>query len=239
MENYDGFPIIPLWANDHHQSELVGLREQIDCYDLIKSGFANTVDEASFIYWAITGAGGMDDVDLAQFVERMKTVHAGVVDGAKAEAHSIEAPYESREALLDRLRRDLYEDYQALDVKEIASGAATATQIKAAYEPMNIKADQFEYCVIDFLQGIMKLAGIDDKPSFTRSVMINAQEEAQTVIMAASYLTEDYITQKLLEIFGDGDKAEEMLKEIDAENITRLRAVEQEEQPEEQPEEQG
>ena len=45
-ENYPSFPIVPLWGNLEHQSEIVGLREQIDCYDLIKSGFANTVDEA-------------------------------------------------------------------------------------------------------------------------------------------------------------------------------------------------
>ena len=41
--NYPSFPIVPLWANDSHQSSIVGIREQIDCYDLIKSGFANTV----------------------------------------------------------------------------------------------------------------------------------------------------------------------------------------------------
>ena len=39
-ENYPSFPIVPLFANPQHQSELEGLREQIDCYDLIKSGFA-------------------------------------------------------------------------------------------------------------------------------------------------------------------------------------------------------
>ena len=45
-ENYPTFPIVPMFANDEHQSEIVGLKEQIDCYDLIKSGYANTVDEA-------------------------------------------------------------------------------------------------------------------------------------------------------------------------------------------------
>ena len=44
-ENYPGFPIVPLWGNPQKQSEIVGLREQIDCYDLIKSGYADTVDE--------------------------------------------------------------------------------------------------------------------------------------------------------------------------------------------------
>lgn len=94
-ENYPTFPIVPLWANSERQSELIGLREQIDCYDLIKSGFANTVDESSLIYWTIQNAGGMDDVALAEFVERIRTVHAAAVEdeGAKAESHTIEAPY--------------------------------------------------------------------------------------------------------------------------------------------------
>jgi len=78
--NYPSFPIVPLWANDSHQSSLVGIREQIDCYDLIKGGFANTVDEASIIYWTLQNAGGMDEVDLREFVERIRKLHAATVD---------------------------------------------------------------------------------------------------------------------------------------------------------------
>ena len=198
-------------------------KEQIDAYDLIKSGFANDLDDASQIYWVIQNAGGMDDIDLSKFIERMKTVRAAVVEdgGAHAESHTIEVPYASREALLDRLRSDLYDDYMALDTKAIAGGAATATQIRAAYEPLNNKADMFEYCVVDFLQGILTIAGIDDDPSFTRSLIINTSEEIQTVLMAASYLDASYITEKILNILGDGDKTEDMLKQIDADELAR------------------
>ena len=227
QSNYDGFPIVPLWGNPNHQSEIVGLREQIDCYDLIKSGFANTVDEASYVYWAIQNGGGMDDVDLAQFVERMKTVHAAIVDGegASAQAHNIEAPYASREALLDRLRRDMYDDYRALDMRDLASGAATATQIRASYEPMDNKADEYEYCVIEFIQGILKLAGIEDDPVFTRSAVINKQEEIQNLLTAATYLDAEYVTRKVLDVFGDGDLADAVLERKEAENAERMAAM--------------
>ena len=151
-ENYPSFPIVPLWGNSEHQSEIVGLREQIDCYDLIKSGFANTVDEASIVYWTLNGAGGMDDIDLAKFVERIKTVHAATLDDqAQAQSHTQDAPYASREALLNRLDNDLYRDAMALNTDTIASGAVTATQIKAAYEPLNSKTDDFEYQVIQII----------------------------------------------------------------------------------------
>lgn len=219
--NYDGFPIVPLWGNKEHQSELEGIREQIDCYDLIKSGFANTVDEASYVYWAIQNAGGMDDIDLANFIERMRTVHASIVeaDGAKAEAHSVDVPYESREALLTRLRTDLYDDFMALDTKQIANGADTATAIRAGYEDKNSKTDRYEYCVTNFITGILKLAGIDDKPSYTRSVIVNRQEEVDMVVSIAPYVTRDYLVKKLLTILGDADMVDEVLNNITEEDM--------------------
>lgn len=222
-ENYPTFPIVPLWGNAHKQSELIGMREQIDAYDLIKSGFANDLDDASQIYWIIQNAGGMDDIDLAKFLDRIKTVKAATVeeDGATAEAHTIEVPYNAREAILERLRNDLYDDYMALDVKAIAGGAATATQIRAAYEPINAKADRFEYEIIRFIRQILALAGVDDIPTFTRSTIINVTEEVSTILSAASYLTDTYITEKVLMLLGDGDKVDEILAQIDADELNR------------------
>lgn len=224
--NYPTFPIVPLWGNPHKQSELVGLREQIDCYDLIKSGYANNVDEGSLIYWTLNNAGGMDDVDLAQFVERMKKLHAVATDdGVQAQPHNLEAPYQSREALLAKLRADLYEDAMALDTKNIANGATTATQIRAAYEPLNSKTDKYEYCVRQFLTAFLKIAGIDDTPTFTRSQIINSQEEIQLVLTSAPYLDEEYVTTKVLTLLGDADKVEEVISRRQAAELDRMGAL--------------
>lgn len=222
-ENYPSFPIVPLWGNPAHQSELVGLREQIDCFDLIKSGFANNVDDGSLIYWTLNNAGGMSDTDLAQFVQKMKTMHAATTDDdVNAESHNLEAPYQSREALLERLRSDLYEDAMALDTKSIADGAVTATQIRAAYEPLNSKTDQYEYCVRKFLKEILRLAGIDDEPMFTRSVIVNSQEEISLVLQSAQFLEETYVTRKILTLLGDGDIADKMIDELTANEMSRF-----------------
>ena len=222
-ENYPSFPIVPLWGNPQKQSELVGLREQIDCYDLIKSGYANNVDEGSLIYWTLQNAGGMGDEDLASFIQKMKTLHATTLDdGVTAESHNLEAPYQSREALLTTLRSDLYEDAMALDTKNIANGATTATQIKAAYEPLNSKTDQYEYCVRDFLDHILALAGIEDEPTFTRSIIVNNQEEMQLVLQGAQFLTQDYVVSKILHLMGDGDKTEDILKQLTSDELGRF-----------------
>lgn len=227
-ENYVGFPVVPMWGNQQHQSEIIGLLGNIDCYDLIKSGFANSVEDASYIYWTINNAGGMTDKDLVEFIEHMKTVKAAVVNdgGASAAATSIEAPYNSREALLNRLEDDLYRDFMATKTEDIAAGNVTATQIDAAYDTLNSKVDQFEYCVLDFLHGIMEIAGVQGTPTFTRSQVSNKTEQINNVIASAQYLGDDYVTRKILEILGDGDQADKILKEMDAENANRLKEAE-------------
>lgn len=198
-QNYPGFPIIPMYGNRARQSELVGQREAIDCYDLIKSGFADTIDDASIIYWTISNAGGMDEIDMARFKETMRRIGVGLVDddGAKAEAHTLTIPVEAREALLSRLSDDLYRDFQMLDTTKIQGGQKTATEITAAYQQMDNKVDEFEYCVGDFLYQLFALIGIDDDPTFTRSKIVNQLEQTQMVLLAASYLDDETILSKL------------------------------------------
>lgn len=201
-ENYPGFPIVPLWGNQDHVCKIEAWQPKIDCYDLIESGFANDVDDASLIFWTITNAGGMDDIDLANFIQHMKTVKAAVVSGdenggARAEAHTVDVPVTARETYLTRLEKDLIKDAMALDTDAIASGNTVATAIRAAYEPLNQKTDDFEYCVIEFIQGILELAGIEDDPTFKRSVIVNQTEETQMVLSAAQYLDDETILQHL------------------------------------------
>lgn len=213
-ENYPSFPIVPLYANRNKQSEIVGLRENIDAYDLIKSGYANDLDDASQIYWTISNAGGMDDLDLIQFLDRLKTVKAtSLGEGQTAQSHTVEPPYGGREAILERLRADMYDDFMALDTKAISGGAVTATQIQAAYEPLNQKTDGYEYQITKFIKGILKIAGIDDMPSYTRSMIVNKDEEIALVNQLAMYLSEEYVVNKILTIMGDADAYGEVMSQ--------------------------
>ena len=199
-QNYPTFPIVPLYANPLRQSELVGRRTKIDAYDLIESGFANDLDDASMIYWTIQNAGGMDDVDLAKFVERMKTVKAAVVDdeGARAEAHTMDVPYQAREAALSRLENDIIADFMAMDVKAVSAGNVTATQIEASYQDLDLKTDLFEYEVNAFIKGLLAVAGVDDKPIFPkRSKITNQTEQTQMVLSSAGVLDDETIIKHL------------------------------------------
>lgn len=222
--NYPSFPIIPLWGNPHHQSELIGLRESIDCYDLIKSGFANDLDEATSVYWLITNAGGMNAKDVADFIRQLKTLHGASVDGdsgVDVTAHTTQVPHEARKVYLEQLKADMYEDFQVVNVANLSAGAKTATEINAAYEPMNNKADQYEYCVLEFLEALFKLVGIDDEPVFTRSRIVNQTEETQMVIMAAEYLDEETLLKKLPWL--TQEEVDGIMSKKDADEINRFR----------------
>lgn len=230
-ENYDNFPIVPLWGNQDHVCKIKAWQPKIDCYDLIESGFANDVDDASLIYWTITNAGGMDDVDLAKFIQRMKTVHATTVGGdeggARAEAHTVDVPVTARETYLKLLEKDLYKDAMALDTEAIATGNTVATAIRAAYEPLNSKTDDFEYCVIEFIQGILDLAGIEDEVSFKRSTIVNQAEETNMVLAAAQYLDHETVLKHIP--FINNDEIASILDNVTREEADRFANDEEEE----------
>lgn len=219
--NYETLPVVPLY-NEDKQSAIVGKQNTLDAYDLTLSQMVNNVDDGNFIYWILKNCGGMDAVDDEQFISQLKITHVAHADGdvgSGVDAHTVEAPYQANEVTLEKLRRQLFDDFMALDTKTIASGAVTATQIQAAYEPLNSKCDQFEFCVIDFINRILALAGIDDNVSFVRSKIVNTNEEIQNTVASSEYLSREYITKRLLTLIGDPDKYEEVWAQLQTEDM--------------------
>lgn len=128
------------------------------------------------------------------------TTHVAHVEGDEgvaADAHKVETPFQASEAALAQLENQLFHDFMGLRVEKISAGNMTATQINAAYDPLNLKTDQFEYQALKFLSGIFALAGIDAKASFKRSRIVNQLEETQMVLLAAEHLDEETLLNKL------------------------------------------
>ena len=211
--NPDRLPIVPLF-NVNRQSELTGAQAALDAYDLLLSGLVNNTDEGNLIYWVLKNCSAMDEEDDAAFLaglRRTGVVHADGDDGAEVEAHKVEAPVDASETALTRLRSQLFDDFMALDVKEISSGTPTATQIAAAYEPLNAKTDAFEYCVSEFLEQLLPLAGVSGQPTFRRSVIANRSEEIGNILSAAPYLDRETVTEQLCAALGLSDRFGEIL----------------------------
>ena len=199
-ENYPTFPIVPLFGNDEHQSELIGLKTEIDAYDLLKSGFCNDLEDVASVYWLLYNSGGMSEEDIGKFLDQLKRLKATCVDddGARAEAHTIEVPYNAREVYLTRLENDMYYDAMAMNPKDITAGNVTATAIRAAYDNLEHKANELKGNIEEFIENIAEVAGIeDDKPIFKINRISNETEYNQNVLAAAEYLDHETILKKL------------------------------------------
>lgn len=197
-ENYSSLPIVPLWGSNLHQSTLVGMKNAIDSFDLIRSGFANDLTDCAQIYWILENCGGMTDADLAKFRDRLKINHIAKADtdNSKATPYTQDIPYAARKEYLDEIRSGIYEDFGGLDVHTVAAGA-TNDHIDAAYQPMDEEADDYEYQIITFVQQILALNGIEDTPVFKRNRISNQKEQTDMVLSAADYLDDETVLRKL------------------------------------------
>lgn len=198
-ENYSALPVVPMWGSKLHQSTLVGMRQAIDSYDLIRSGFANDLTDCAQIYWLVSNAGGMGDADLQKFLDRLKINHVALVDsddGGNAQAYTQEIPYAARKEYLQMIRDGIYEDFGALDVHTVAAGA-TNDHIDAAYQPMDEEASDFEYQVSEFIQQLLGLIGVEDAPVFKRARISNQKEQVDMVVAEAQWLDRETILRKL------------------------------------------
>lgn len=224
-ENYTGLPIVPLWGSEVHQSTLVGLKDGIDNYDLISNGWCNDLSDCAQIYWLIENYGGMSEADRANFRARLMYQHiAGVdtQDGGKVTPYTQEVPFAAREAYLNMLRRDIYADFGALDVTSISASAKTATEINAAYQPLDENADDFEYQIIECVQQILKLIGEEDVPLFKRNRISNQLEQVELLNIEAGMV--DLDNETLLNKFPNftPDEVQDVLDRIVEEQAKRV-----------------
>ena len=238
-DNYGVLPIVPVYASRLKQSTLIGMKANIDAYDLIHSGFANDLQDCAQVYWLINNAMGMDNADVDKLRDRLIYQHMAVVDtdNSSVTPYTQEIPFNARMAALQQIRNSLYENFGALDVHTIAAGA-TNDHIDAAYQPVDEEADAFEYQAIQVVQQVLKIKGLDVKvPQFKRNRISNQKEQTEMVLMAAQYLDDETVLSKLP--FVTVDEITRILSEKDEENGERFTGEEPgtEEEPEtEEPE---
>ena len=186
--NYGRLPVIPLYANTEHQSELTpAIKAKIDAYDNILSDFADNLDRANDVYWVLNNFGGTTD-DIAEMLEEIQRIKAvatlsdGTGSSSTAEPRTIEVPYAARRAALEVLERALYQDYMALNMDALTGGSLTNVAIRAATANLNLKADRYEWQVFRFMQELLVLLGVTtDEIRFQRQCIANESETVQDI----------------------------------------------------------
>lgn len=206
-KNYSALPIVRM-GYINNQSALVGNEGTITAYNMALSGFANQVDW-NLLYWIINNADGMSQQDDVNFLADLIKTHVLHTSGeATATPHEISIQHEARGQLLDRLRKQLFEDMEGVDVSHTTANM-TATEIKSAYSALNRKCDKLESYIDEFLTNLLNLIGFEDETwHYQRDVSINPTEATNNAIAAAPFLGDEATTKTLCEIQGKIDEFE-------------------------------
>ena len=220
-QNYSDLPIIEM-KYINNQSALVGNEGTITAYNMAISGFANQVDW-NLLYWIINNADGMSKVDDANFLADLIKSHVLHTSGeATATPHEITIQHEARAVLLDRLRAQIFEDMQGVDVSS-QNANMTATEIKSKYANLNIKCDEIESYIDSFIYQMLNVLGYTDVSwHYQRDVTINTTEATNNAIAAAQWLGDEMTTKTLLEIQGKTDEFEKLQKQKIADGYDRF-----------------
>lgn len=230
QQNYPSLPIFPLWGNTRHLSQFSGIQDTIDTIDELTNSLNDDLTENQ-LYWLIQGADGMDKSDLAQLLDDIRQQKIiNPAEGQNVQPYTVNIPVAERQSEIARLKAQVYEDYQGLNIDEIKSGNVVTAQIEAAYEPLNHKTDDYEMNVNQCLCNMFQIVpGLEnEKPTFNRSVLANRSETASILNSLSQYLSQDFITEMALNILGASDRLETELqkqKEDEAEKFNFVKKV--------------
>ena len=225
-ENYSMLPVIPLYANDEHKSELTpSIRAKIDLYDRILSDFGDNLERANDVYWVLNNFGGSTDqaVQVIEEIQKLK-VAMSVSDGtttSNAEPHTIEVPYLARQTALELLEQELYSDAMALSMYELTGGSLTNVAIMAAATNLNLKCDHYEWQAFRFVQQVLALIGVEtEEITFQRQQITNKSETVQDIYAMRADI--DRETALKLNPYISQDDIPGILEALDAEEVTGL-----------------
>ena len=180
-------PFVIFKNNEYLESDLNPIKPLIDIYDLIKSDFANNLDDFQDAWWVLRNYDGQG---LNEFIKMQKQFRAvKVSDDGDARRETAEIPHESKMVFLNSIKDDIYTFGMGVDTSKI-EGNVTNVRIMAMYNNLDLKANSFEFEATKFIDDVItftKLAvgvtqedldDIDTVIDYDRSMIINELEKS-------------------------------------------------------------
>ena len=197
---YEDYGFIPFFRLDNCKKQFSGLKPiktLIDDYDLMSCGLSNNIQDTNEALYVVKGFQGDNLDELMVNVKAKK--HIGVDDDGGVEIHTIDIPYEARQAKLDLDEKNIYRFGMGLNTAGLKDTAATTNiAIKSAYSLLDLKVNKLEIRLKQFLRKLLKvvLQEINNEQdtdyrqsdvyfTFDHEVPINEQENAQIELIEA------------------------------------------------------
>ena len=208
-ENYPGFPVLPMYANSKHRTELTTpIKAKIDLYDAILTSFGDDVMRTRLVYWVLKGYSGDIDTlnELRSTIQRLGII--APTDDTEAKPTMTEIPADGVLTILDRLESEIYRDAGVMNNKEIMGGSLTNVAIQTAQIGEKMKVSDMEWNGADFIDRLLILIGVENESiTFKHETVSNDMEITQRLAM---YTELDLETKLMI----DPLFSPEMIKEI-------------------------
>lgn len=223
-ENYSFLPVIPLYANTERRSELTNsIKDKIDAYDRISSDYVDNLDKTNDVFWVLNNFGGSRS-ELMKMVSDIRStgIIANMSDGmggnASASPYAFEVPYEARKVALELLKKELYQDYMALNMEELTGGSLTNVAIRTAMANLELKCDRYEWQVFQFVQRLLLLLGVQTEMiRFQRQTIANESEIVADIYTMRADI--DRRTALKLNPYISAEEVDEIMETLDREEL--------------------
>ena len=216
----DGYKLLPFFRLDNNKKKkslLEAVKPLIDDYDIHASSLTNNLVDFDTPLHVVKGFQGDDLSELQQNLKTKKIV--GTDEDGGVEVHTVDIPYQARQAKLDLDEKSIYKFGMGLNMHGLKDTSATTNiAIKAAYSLLELRCNK----VIDqlelFLQELTEpvLAEINEQGGtkytmdnvyfeFTPEIMSNAKENADIELVNAQRKQAEINTLKSLETVLDNE----------------------------------
>lgn len=205
---FEEVPFIFFNNNDEGTNDLQDIKELIDAYDKVFSGFLNDLEDIQELIFIITNYGGDADNAL-QILQEMKTKKIinveseGADDKSGVSTLAIEIPVAARKEMLDITRKAIFEQGMGIDPDPQNFGNSSGVALQYLYSLLELKTGmmetEFEVSFNRLARAILKFHGKTSEKleqTWTRTSVTNDSEMADIAQKSKGVISDETIVRK-------------------------------------------
>lgn len=224
--NWGEVPFIPFFNNESQTSDLDMIKELVDAYDKVFSGFLNDLEDIQEIIFVLSGYGGTDLKEFIQNLKRSKAIKVDPIDENSkpgVETLTINIPVEAREKMLTITRKAIFEQGQGIDPDPQNFGNSSGVALKFLYSLLELKSSlmetEFRLGFGRLVRMICKHLNISPKKinqTWTRTAVTNDEELSNIAASSTGVISQRTILRRHPWV----DDPEEEQEQLDREQET-------------------
>lgn len=199
-------PFIPFKNNELETDDLKPIKDLVDVYDKVYSGFVNDTDDVQEVIFVLTNYGGQDKQEFLQDLKQYKLIkmdNDGMGDQSNVTTLAIDIPAEARTLILERTKQQIFISGQGVNPETDKLGNSSGVALKFLYSLLELKVGnmetQFRSGYATLVKLILKYLGAKEdvkiKQTWTRNSINNDTEMAQVVSSLSAITSRENIAK--------------------------------------------